>query len=29
MSNTFDTIRRINPPELGEPPGYSQIMEAA
>jgi enamine deaminase RidA (YjgF/YER057c/UK114 family) len=27
MSNTFDTIRRINPPELGEPPGYSQIVE--
>jgi len=22
-------IRRINPPELGEPPGYSQIMEVA
>ncbi|MDB5564715.1 MAG: Endoribonuclease [Tardiphaga sp.] len=27
MSNTFDTIRRINPSGLGEPPGYSQIVE--
>ncbi|HEY1544236.1 MAG TPA: RidA family protein [Xanthobacteraceae bacterium] len=22
-----ESIRRINPPELGEPPGYSQIVE--
>ncbi len=22
-----NTIRRINPPELGSPPGYSQIVE--
>jgi enamine deaminase RidA (YjgF/YER057c/UK114 family) len=21
------TIRRVNPPELGEPPGYSQVVE--
>jgi len=24
---TSPTISRINPPELGEPPGYSQIVE--
>jgi enamine deaminase RidA (YjgF/YER057c/UK114 family) len=24
---TSPTITRINPPELGEPPGYSQIVE--
>ncbi len=23
------TIRRINPPELGSPPGYSHVVEAA
>jgi enamine deaminase RidA (YjgF/YER057c/UK114 family) len=27
MNNAFDTIRSINPSELGEPPGYSQIVE--
>jgi len=28
MSNDMnDPIRRLNPPELGTPPGYSQIVE--
>ncbi len=22
-----ETMRRLNPPELGDPPGYSQIVE--
>ena len=26
-SDTMHSITRINPPELGEPPGYSQIVE--
>ena len=26
-SDTTPAIRRINPPELGTPPGYSQIVE--
>lgn len=25
--NTTDPIRRLNPPELGTPPGYSQVVE--
>jgi enamine deaminase RidA (YjgF/YER057c/UK114 family) len=25
--DTAPSIRRINPPELGDPPGYSQIVE--
>jgi enamine deaminase RidA (YjgF/YER057c/UK114 family) len=25
--NRGETIRRINPPELGAPPGYSQIVD--
>ncbi|MGH6713676.1 MAG: RidA family protein [Bradyrhizobium sp.] len=30
MTNgTTPTIRRINPPELGTPPGYSQIVEVS
>ena len=28
-SHTTPTITRINPPELGTPPGYSQIVEVA
>jgi enamine deaminase RidA (YjgF/YER057c/UK114 family) len=27
--DTTPTIRRINPPELGTPPGYSQIVEVS
>lgn len=27
--NTTPSIRRINPPELGTPPGYSQIVEVS
>ena len=27
ISDTTHSIARINPPELGEPPGYSQIVE--
>ena len=27
MDGSDDTIRRINPPELGAPPGYSQIVD--
>jgi enamine deaminase RidA (YjgF/YER057c/UK114 family) len=27
-SETAPSIRRINPPELGTPPGYSQIVDA-
>ncbi len=27
MAATAARIRRVNPPELGEPPGYSQIVE--
>ena len=27
MDNRADSIKRINPPELGSPPGYSQIVE--
>ena len=26
-SETLPVINRVNPPELGEPPGYSQIVE--
>ena len=26
-SETTPSIRRINPPELGTPPGYSQIVD--
>ena len=26
-SDTTPSIRRINPPELGTPPGYSQVVE--
>jgi len=26
-SHINDPIRRLNPPELGTPPGYSQIVE--
>src|SRR5438309_8647267 len=29
MSNAATLITRINPPELGTPPGYSQIVEVA
>jgi enamine deaminase RidA (YjgF/YER057c/UK114 family) len=25
--NSADPIRRINPPELGAPPGYSQVVD--
>ncbi len=28
-TNKTPAIARINPPELGEPPGYSQIVEVA
>jgi enamine deaminase RidA (YjgF/YER057c/UK114 family) len=28
-SNTTPSIRRINPPELGTPPGYSQVVEVS
>src|SRR4030095_14789524 len=28
-SDTTPTISRINPPELGAPPGYAQIVEIA
>ena len=28
-SNAVPAIRRINPPELGTPPGYSQIVEVS
>jgi len=27
MTNGTPSIRRINPPELGDPPGYSQIVD--
>jgi enamine deaminase RidA (YjgF/YER057c/UK114 family) len=27
MSDQATSIRRINPPELGAPPGYSQVVE--
>src|SRR6516165_4844607 len=27
MIERADSIRRINPPELGTPPGYSQVVE--
>ncbi len=27
--DSAETIRRLNPPELGSPPGYSQIVEVA
>ena len=27
MTNGTPSIRRLNPPELGDPPGYSQIVE--
>jgi enamine deaminase RidA (YjgF/YER057c/UK114 family) len=27
MADTTGPIRRINPPELGTPPGYSQVVE--
>jgi enamine deaminase RidA (YjgF/YER057c/UK114 family) len=27
MPDATDRIRRINPPELGAPPGYSQVVE--
>src|SRR3954471_2567374 len=27
MADAKELIRRINPPELGEPPGYSQIVD--
>jgi enamine deaminase RidA (YjgF/YER057c/UK114 family) len=27
VAEDTDTIRRINPPELGTPPGYSQIVD--
>jgi enamine deaminase RidA (YjgF/YER057c/UK114 family) len=27
MADTISPIRRINPPELGAPPGYSQVVE--
>ena len=27
MTDSEDPIRRINPPELGSPPGYSQVVE--
>ena len=27
MSSQATSIRRINPPELGAPPGYSQVVE--
>src|SRR3954447_16605284 len=27
MSREPPSIRRINPPELGDPPGYSQIVD--
>ena len=26
---TPPSIRRINPPELGDPPGYSQIVDVS
>jgi enamine deaminase RidA (YjgF/YER057c/UK114 family) len=29
ISDTTHSIARINPPELGEPPGYSQIVEVS
>lgn len=28
MADKASRIRRLNPPELGDPPGYSQIVEA-
>ena len=27
VDDIYDPIRRLNPPELGTPPGYSQIVE--
>jgi len=27
--DSAETIRRLNPPELGSPPGYSQIVEVS
>ena len=29
MTNGTPSIRRINPPELGDPPGYSQIVDVS
>lgn len=29
MAGTTTSIRAINPPELGEPPGYSQVVEVS
>ena len=29
MTNGTPSIRRINPPELGDPPGYSQVVDVS